>query len=114
MTVNGFIDPVLLNFMRQSIVDANNVKATALIFQVDLQGSGGWQVQQSSTAFTDVNGEVIWSLTCTASGNQPLSVVVAGTGYPLNLPACQEPAPQTFSSSPPDTSPSRNTTTTRF
>jgi len=39
VTVNGFIDPVLLNFMQQSINDANTVKATALIFQVDLQGS---------------------------------------------------------------------------
>jgi membrane-bound serine protease (ClpP class) len=39
VTVNGFIDPVLLNFMQQSINDANKVEATALIFQVDLQGS---------------------------------------------------------------------------
>jgi predicted small lipoprotein YifL len=97
------------------VVDPTGVvRATPLVgVQVDLQGSGGWQVQQSSTSFTDVNGEVIWSLTCTAPGNQPLSVAVAGTGYPLNLPPCQEPAAQTFPTSPPETSP-RNTTTTRF
>ena len=97
------------------VVDQNGiVRATPLAgVQIDLQGSGGWQVQGSSTAFTDANGEVIWSLTCTAAGSQPLSVAVNGTGYPLNLPACQQPAPQTFPTSPPDTSP-RNTTTTRF
>ena len=39
VTVNGFIDPVLADFMRESISDANKVAATALIFQVDLQGS---------------------------------------------------------------------------
>jgi len=39
VTVNGFIDPVLLNFMQQSISAANKANATALIFQVDLQGS---------------------------------------------------------------------------
>ena len=101
--------------MTTVVVDQTGiVRATPVVgVQVDLQGSGGWQLQQSSTAFTDGNGEVIWSLTCTAPGNQPLSVAVAGTGYPLNLPPCQEPAAQTFSTSPPDTSP-RNTTTTRF
>ena len=39
VTVNGFIDPVLADFMRESISDANRVGATALIFQLDLQGS---------------------------------------------------------------------------
>src|SRR2546423_1287152 len=48
------------------VVDQSGiVRATPLVgVQVDLQGAGGWQLQQSSTAFTDVNGEVIWSLTC--------------------------------------------------
>lgn len=39
VTINGFIDPVLADFMRTSIEDVNRVAATALIFQADLQGS---------------------------------------------------------------------------
>jgi hypothetical protein len=83
--------------------------------QVDLQGSGSWQLQSSSTQFTDNNGQVIWRLSCQSPGDQPLAVSVNGTAYPLNLPPCQESV-DTTPSSPPTTSftpTPRNTTTTR-
>jgi hypothetical protein len=98
------------------VVDQSGiVRATPTVgVQVDLQGTGSWRVQSPTTAFTDANGEAIWELTCTAVGSQPLSVAVAGGGYNLNLPPCQEAA-QTSPSAPPDTSfTPRNTTTTRF
>src|SRR5207248_11356732 len=80
--------------------------------QVDLQGAGSWQLQSSSTEFTDASGTAIWQLTCTSAGAQPLSASVNGTGYPLSLPACQEQG-QTVPSSPPTTGFRRSTTTTR-
>jgi hypothetical protein len=39
VSVNGFIDPVLADFMSTSIEQANKIDAVALVFQVDLQGS---------------------------------------------------------------------------
>jgi len=79
--------------------------------EVDLGGSGSWQLQSPAPEFTDATGTAIWRLTCTSTGNQPLSATVNGTGYPLNLPPCAETA-QTFAPSPPTTSFSHSTTTT--
>jgi predicted small lipoprotein YifL len=96
------------------------VRATPVVgAQVDLQGSGNWQLQSPSTEFTDTSGNAVWRLTCGSTGSQPLSVLVNGTGYPLNLPPCQESVDTTPAS--PSASPStttfspqpRNTTTTR-
>ena len=98
------------------VVDPNGiVRATPMVgVQVDLQGSGSWRVQSPTTAFTDVNGQAIWQLTCTSVGSQPLSVAIAGAGYNLSLPPCQEAAPSS-PPAPPDTSfAPRNTTSTRF
>jgi membrane-bound serine protease (ClpP class) len=39
VSVNGYIDPIVSSFMSQSIRDANEAHAVALVFQVDLQGS---------------------------------------------------------------------------
>jgi membrane-bound serine protease (ClpP class) len=39
VSVNGYIDPVLAALMTRAIDDANNAKALALVFQVDLQGA---------------------------------------------------------------------------
>ncbi|MBV9284270.1 MAG: carboxypeptidase regulatory-like domain-containing protein [Acidimicrobiia bacterium] len=109
-------DPVNLAVQVTSVVvdPTGVVRATPLVgAQVDLQGSGAWQLQSPTTQFTDNSGEVIWRLTCTSTGTQPLSVSVNGFGYPLNLPPCQESAFTSPGSSPP-TSFVRNTTTTRF
>lgn len=98
------------------VVDPTGVvRATPAVgVQVDLQGSGSWQLQSSSTEFTDTSGTATWRLTCTSLGNQPLSASVNGTSYPLNLPPCQESA-QTVPPSPSSTTfTPRNTTTTRF
>ena len=72
--------------------------------QVDLSGSGSWQVRSASTQFTQANGAAVWSMVCGASGVQPLTATVAGQAYPLNVPACQEAPPPTFATSPPTTS----------
>jgi membrane-bound serine protease (ClpP class) len=39
VTVNGLIDPILAEFMSQSITDAERTGARSLVFQADLQGS---------------------------------------------------------------------------
>jgi hypothetical protein len=70
--------------------------------QVDLSGSGSWQLQSQPTAFTGPNGDAVWSLVCGSSGIQPLSATVNGQAYPLNIPACVEA--QRFA--PPEESPS--------
>jgi hypothetical protein len=95
------------------VVDPTGVvRATPLTgTQVDLLGSGSWQLQSPATEFTDTTGTAIWQLTCTSTGNQPLSATVNGTGYPLNLPPCAE-TPATSPPSPATTSLPRNTTTT--
>jgi hypothetical protein len=79
--------------------------------QVDLSGGGNWQIQSSPTQFTGANGSAVWRVVCGSTGVQPLTATVAGQPYPLNIPACQEPAPQTFSTSPSPTSFSRTSTT---
>lgn len=99
------------------------VRATPMVgVQVDLQGSGSWQLQSSSTAFTDGFGQALWHLTCTSTGAQPLSAAVNGVSYPLNLPACQPsfdntppPPPESPSTTAftPTPTTSRRTTTTR-
>ena len=111
-------DPANLAVQVTSVV----VDATGIVrfmpvagVQVDLQGAGSWQLQSSSTEFTDDSGTAIWRLTCTSTGNQPLSAAVNGTSYPLTaLPPCQESV-QTAPPSPSSTTfTPRNTTTTRF
>lgn len=39
VSLSGLIDPILADFMNQTINDAERARATALVFQVDLQGS---------------------------------------------------------------------------
>lgn len=78
--------------------------APQVAVEVDLSGSGSWQLQSAATQFTAANGEAVWSLACGSSGVQPLTATVGGQAYPLNLPACQEPPSQTFSTSPSTTS----------
>ncbi|MBV8234767.1 MAG: carboxypeptidase regulatory-like domain-containing protein [Acidimicrobiia bacterium] len=88
------------------------VRATPTIgVQVDLQGSGSWQLQSPGTEFTDASGTAIWRLSCTDTGSQPLSASINGTSYSLNLPPCQE-SPPTFPVSPSTTSFPQATTTT--
>ena len=101
--------------MTTVVVDPTGiVRFTPMVgVQVDLQGAGSWQLQSSSTEFTDASGTAIWRLTCTSAGNQPLSASVNGTGYPLTLPPCQESVQTIPPPSPSTTGFSRNTTTTR-
>jgi hypothetical protein len=86
------------------VVDPSGiVRATPLVnVQVDLQGTGSWQLQSPATEFTDASGTAVWRLTCTSTGNQPLSASVNGNGYPINLPPCQESV-QTIPDSTPTT-----------
>jgi predicted small lipoprotein YifL len=116
-------DPANLAVQVTSVVvdPTGIVRATPMVnVQVDLQGAGSWQLSSPATQFTDVNGQVIWRLSCQAAGNQPLSAAVNGAGYPLNIPPCQEtldtspaaPPPTSFTPTP-TTTPRRTTTTTR-
>ncbi|MCU1451232.1 MAG: hypothetical protein JWP02_3402 [Acidimicrobiales bacterium] len=97
------------------VVDpAGIVRATPQAnLQVDLQGGGSWQTQTGPTASTDSGGTAFFRLTCEASGSQPLSASVNGTGYPLSLPPCVESTDTSIPSSTPTTF-AGNTTTTRF
>jgi hypothetical protein len=111
----GVGNPANLAVQVTTVVDdpTGVVRATPVAgVQVDLLGSGSWQLQSPATEFTDATGTAVWELTCTSAGNQPLSVTVNATGYPLNLPPCAE----TGQTSPPSphTTFVRNTTTSRF
>lgn len=67
--------------------------------QVELTGGGSWAVGGSVSQVTGPQGTATWAVTCTALGQQSLSVVVDATNsFPLGLPACA-PVPTTTTSS---------------
>ncbi len=77
-------------------------------WQVSLSGDPGWDVAGTGTGTTGANGEVVFQLTCTFAGYNPLSVTVGSQPpAPVQLPACNPP-PTTTTTSTPTTS----TTTT--
>lgn len=75
---------------------------------VELFGSGDWQLQSSNPTTSDVGGIARFRLVCRRAGEQPLQVVVADSrAFPLSLAACTVPPPD------PDEVPASTTTTAR-
>jgi hypothetical protein len=71
--------------------------------RVELFGGGEWSVTTANPTVTDTHGRATWQLRCRSTGKQPLSVVVGDQQqFPLDLPACEEPPPET--TVPPSTS----------
>ena len=76
---------------------------------VELFGSGDWQLQSSNPAVSDVGGVARFRLVCRRAGDQPLSVVIADSrSFPLTIPPCAVPPPD-----PDEVEPTSTTTTPR-
>jgi hypothetical protein len=59
---------------------------------VTLNVIGKWYLAGDPTQATEVNGRTAWTLTCATEGPQPITAVVGGRDWPLNIPACLDPA----------------------
>lgn len=80
---------------------------------VELFGSGDWQLQSANPAVADVGGVARFRLVCRRAGEQPLSVVVGDSrSFPLVVPACAVPPPDPDESTQPTTSTTARPTTT--
>ncbi|MHB1911650.1 MAG: hypothetical protein ACYCTI_06300, partial [Acidimicrobiales bacterium] len=99
----------LVVLVTNTTVDANGVVRSVPVpgAEVELTGSGAWQVNTANPTTTDNNGQASWQLTCTASGSQALSVTVnsATTETLASVGSCQLPPTTT-------TTTTRTTTTT--
>jgi hypothetical protein len=59
---------------------------------VTLNITGRWSLVGDPTRATEYNGRVAWELTCNEVGRQDITAIVAGREWPLNIPACHDPA----------------------
>ena len=91
---------LVVQVVSRSVAADGIVRSTPVVgTTVDLTGPGSWRLASPASTATDATGRARWQLTCTASGPQPLSAVVGDTAtFPLDIPACEVP--------PPDTTPS--------
>ena len=58
---------------------------------VTLNVTGKWSLVGDPTQATEDNGRAAWQLTCTETGPQPITAIVAGKEWPLNVPPCHHP-----------------------
>jgi hypothetical protein len=58
---------------------------------VTLNVTGKWYMAGEATQATDYSGRAAWNLTCTETGQQPISAIVGGQEYPLTVPGCHDP-----------------------
>lgn len=57
--------------------------------QVELTGSGQWQVETANPAFADATGRADWLVRCSSLGTHSLAVRVGGgEALPLRIPPC--------------------------
>jgi hypothetical protein len=71
------------------------------------------QAVTDATKATEFNGRAAWTLTCVEAGLQPITAVVGGRDWPLNLPACHDPmetSTTTATTLPPGASTTTSTT----
>jgi hypothetical protein len=94
---------------------------------VTLNVTGRWYLPTDASQTTDSGGRAAWTLTCMDTGSQPISAIVGGREWPLNLPGCHDPmetttttttapppgASSTTSSTKPKPKTSSSTTSTR-
>jgi hypothetical protein len=59
---------------------------------VTLNILGRWSLVGDATQATEYNGRAAWELTCDEPGDQKITAIVAGREWPLNIPACHDPA----------------------
>jgi hypothetical protein len=79
--------------MSQSVDDEGVVHRTPVGgAAVTLNVIGKWSLGADATQATEYNGRAAWTLTCAAEGQQPITAVVGGRDWPLNIPACLDPA----------------------
>jgi hypothetical protein len=58
---------------------------------VTLNILGKWYLGTDATEATEATGRAAWTLTCVEEGQQPITAMVGGRDWPLNIPACHDP-----------------------
>lgn len=80
---------------------------------VTLTDGNGWTVYNGNPLPTDTNGQVLFQISCSSPGSNPLSAQIgAAAPQPVTVPDCAQPPPST-QCSPPSTSSSGSTATTQ-
>lgn len=103
------------------MVDQNGVvrDQPAAGVQVTLANGPAWTVSNGNPQSTGANGQVLFQLSCSSAGTNPLSVEIgSGAPQPVTVPSCVEPAPTTQCSPPSSgssgtTNPTETTSTTQ-
>jgi hypothetical protein len=72
----------------EGVVDRTPVAGAAVTLNV----TGKWVLDGDPTKATESNGRAAWTLTCLEPGQQPITAFVGGRDWPLNVPACLDPA----------------------
>lgn len=100
---------LVVRVVRREVDEDGRVRTEALAgVSVELFGSGSWGLASPNPSFTGETGNATFRLTCRAVGSNPLSALIEGSEtVPLDLPACERPAPSTTT-----TTTSTTTTTT--
>ena len=96
-------------------VDANGVvrDQPQAGVQVTLTNGDGWTVYNGNPQPTDTNGRVLFQISCSSPGSNPLSAQIgAAAPQPVTVPECVQPPPTT-QCSPPSTSSNGSTSTTQ-
>jgi hypothetical protein len=72
----------------EGVVDRTPVGGAAVTLNI----VGQWYLGTEATKATESNGRAAWTLTCMEPGQQPITALVGGRDWPLNVPACLDPA----------------------
>jgi hypothetical protein len=78
--------------MTQSVDDEGVVHRSPVAgAAITLNIMGRWFLTGDPTQATEYNGRAAWQLTCEAVGPQPITAIVGGREWPLNLAPCRDP-----------------------
>jgi len=86
---------LVVQVSRREVDGTGIVRATPLTgVKIELYGPGAWRIDTVNPTATDAAGRGRWTVTCRATGIQPLGVVLADTTtYPIDVPTCTAPPP---------------------
>jgi hypothetical protein len=94
----------------EGIVHRSPIAGAAITLNV----TGNWSLVGDPTQATEFNGRAAWQLTCNDVGSQPITAIVAGREWPLNVPACHHPDETTTTTTTTTTlAPGASTSTTK-
>jgi hypothetical protein len=90
----------------EGVVSRSPVAGTAVTLNI----TGRWSLVGDATQVTEYNGRAAWQLTCDEVGSQPITAIVAGREWPLNIAPCRDPMETTTTTTTTTTLPPGATT----